>query len=230
MKRKLGDKIKIRSLEWYNENKDGGEKVNAGSQSFVKDMSKYCGMQATITSVYDYYYLIDIDKSQWSWTDEMFEEQLDINTMEQKKKFEPFERILVKGKGEEHFWYCAIFSHETDTFVFTIGENSHYKKNYDFIHFAGNEHLVGTSEMPYEEVELKEGELVFAFDGIDSFEDCMMVLRKFAGIYEDTIIAGNNFYWEYCIPFSKFNPNDMEETKKHILCVKNGKIVRWKCE
>lgn len=227
MEHKIGDKVTIRSLEWYNKNKDEDGKVAAGSQSFVKDMSKYCGMQATIISDYGYgCYLIDIDKSQWSWTDEMFEEQLE------KQTFKPFDRIIIKPKVDYGIWYCDLFSYycqEDNNYFFTIGGN---KEGYgfedvDILHYAGNEYLVGTSDMPEEEVELKEGELVFAFDTIDNFEEYMMVLRKFLGIYEDTII-GNSMHWKYCLPFSKFNHNDLEETKKHILCVKNGKLVKYK--
>lgn len=151
--------------------------------------------------------------------------------MEHKKTFEPFERVIWRSKDyTNNVWKCALYSHyrEHDDMheladSMAISDNSHY-----ILPFAGNETLVGTSDMPCEEVELKEGELIFLFDDIVSFEDFIIALRKFAGISGNTILSENKFNWKYCIPFSHFNPNDMEETKKNILCAKNGKIVKAK--
>lgn len=149
--------------------------------------------------------------------------------MEQRKKFEPFERVIWRSKDyTNNVLKCAFYSHyrEHDGMheladSMAISDVHHY-----ILPFEGNKHLVGTTDMPDEEVELKEGELIFAFDVIENFEDFMIVLRKFAGISGDTILSANKFNWKYCIPFYRFNPNDMEETRKHILCVKNGKLVR----
>lgn len=73
MKHKVGDVVRIKSLDWYNENKGECSEFLAGTQFFVEDMKEYCGMQAIITYAYGHCYLIDIDKKIYFWTDEMFE-------------------------------------------------------------------------------------------------------------------------------------------------------------
>lgn len=83
--------------------------------------------------------------------------------------------------------------------------------------------------MPYEEVVLKPMELIFVFDKLEhKGELSSLVLGRFVCLNGDKIDISDDGckHWKYCIPFSKFNPNDLEETRKHILCVKNGKLVR----
>lgn len=83
MKYKVGDKVRVKSLEWFNANKivdSNGHwlvKVNENGgnrEAFVEDMTGYCGKEATIINVvYDSYW-IDIDgPTGWIWTDSMFE-------------------------------------------------------------------------------------------------------------------------------------------------------------
>lgn len=69
-KHKVGDKIKIHSLDWYNENKDETDCV----ESFVPSMTRYCGKEAVITEIVYGTYLLDVDGGQWYWTDDMFED------------------------------------------------------------------------------------------------------------------------------------------------------------
>ena len=83
MKYKVGDKVKIKSLDWYNANKADDGEVYLGSNTFLQLMSKYCGKVATITYVYSWGYSLDIDGGKWNWVDEMFEEN--INDMETKE-------------------------------------------------------------------------------------------------------------------------------------------------
>ena len=76
---KVGDKVKIKSLEWYNSaQKDtysGGVKLKGNV--FVTDMLPHLGKDAIITEIvsngYFPNYLLDIDQGTWYWTDEMFE-------------------------------------------------------------------------------------------------------------------------------------------------------------
>lgn len=81
MKHKVGDKVKIKSLEWYNENKDENGEV-AIHRIFTKDLSFYCGRTATITEVNNElkYYALDVDSCRWDWSDEMFEEEFETDT------------------------------------------------------------------------------------------------------------------------------------------------------
>ena len=81
-KLELGQKVTIKSLEWYDSNKNAHTGVlPLSTESFVSDMSKYCGKTATIVDVFQdldgesdaTMYRIDLDHRDWNWTDEMFE-------------------------------------------------------------------------------------------------------------------------------------------------------------
>lgn len=70
-KYKVGDKVIVKSLDWYNENKDTDGNVNVPC-SFVREMSKYCGKVVTIRYVNLRSYGIE-ESYNFSWSDEMFE-------------------------------------------------------------------------------------------------------------------------------------------------------------
>ena len=70
-KYKVGDKVIVKSLDWYNQNKDTFGTVNVPC-SFVRDMSRFCGKVVTIRSVGFSSYYIEESYS-YSWSDEMFE-------------------------------------------------------------------------------------------------------------------------------------------------------------
>ena len=81
-KLELGQKVTIKSLEWYDSNKNAHTGVlPLSTESFVSDMSEYCGKTATIVDVFKdldgesdaTMYRIDLDHRDWNWTDEMFE-------------------------------------------------------------------------------------------------------------------------------------------------------------
>lgn len=70
-KYKVGDKVIVKSLAWYHENKDAYGNVNVPC-CFVRDMSRFCGKVVTIRSVGFSSYYIEESYS-YSWSDEMFE-------------------------------------------------------------------------------------------------------------------------------------------------------------
>ena len=76
MKYKVGDKVRIKSLEWYNERKNWlGHVVHDDFyNTFVSSMIAYCGMEANITEVEGSHYILDVDNGDWWWQDFMFEE------------------------------------------------------------------------------------------------------------------------------------------------------------
>ena len=78
MKYKVGDRVKIKSLDWYNENKneDGNIRYNHGTAYhifFTKYMSIFCGETVTIKCVYEKSYYMNETGSCEFWTDEMIE-------------------------------------------------------------------------------------------------------------------------------------------------------------
>ena len=74
MKHKVGDKVKIRSKEWYEKEKDEDGCVKCNDIYFMNAMSIYCGRHAVIKSVGLDTYDIDSDGGSFLWTDEMLED------------------------------------------------------------------------------------------------------------------------------------------------------------
>ena len=79
-KLELGQKVTIKSVDWYNSNKDKNGAVKLASEVFVEEMAEYCGKTATILDVLKdldgedaIMYRIDLDNRGWKWTEEMFE-------------------------------------------------------------------------------------------------------------------------------------------------------------
>lgn len=80
MKYKIGDKVRVKSLEWYNDNKDEYGYVECGYKYFTKNMRKYCGNVVTISSLYyssfynlTTYNIAEEDDYSHAWSDDMFE-------------------------------------------------------------------------------------------------------------------------------------------------------------
>lgn len=103
MKYKVGDKVKIKSLDWYNANKDKNGSVNTDA-IFIPEMSLHCGKIVEIIEVeilkdgsIDYY--LDIDNGEYNWTDDMFDEN--FKDMETKKIIIPEGWEIDKVEGNE---------------------------------------------------------------------------------------------------------------------------------
>jgi hypothetical protein len=76
MKYKVGDKVRIKSLDWYNENKDeyGVVLLENGQYLFFENDTIWCGKIITIVDVcLDEYYTIVEDHGTHRWTDDMIE-------------------------------------------------------------------------------------------------------------------------------------------------------------
>ena len=79
LKYKVGDKVRIKSLDWYNENKDEYGNIRFRiSQAvypifFSKIMSEFCGKIVTVKKINDgSYYMKETSNCEF-WTDEMIE-------------------------------------------------------------------------------------------------------------------------------------------------------------
>lgn len=75
MKYKVGDKVKIKSKEWYEKNKDENGDVELIDEAFKLKMIDYLGKCAVVKKCLGTYYEINIDSGFWNWTDEMFENE-----------------------------------------------------------------------------------------------------------------------------------------------------------
>ena len=79
MKYKPGDKVRIKSLEWYNANKDETGRVMCDYIGFCKEMTKYCDEVLTIMTIGNQdigskqkYFMHETDHP-WGFTDDMIE-------------------------------------------------------------------------------------------------------------------------------------------------------------
>ena len=155
--------------------------------------------------------------------------------MTMKRKYKPFDRVLARRPSILDNlvpWKADIFSHiDEDGFYITIGLGCITDEN--ILPFEGNEHLLGTTDDPEEEIELGD-EYMFGITYDKDFKpdlDGEIVLgkvKRLATIAKREYFDFDDFVKTYAIRFKDFNPNDMEETRKHILCVKDGKVVRYK--
>lgn len=80
-KYKIGQKVRVKSLDWYHHNKDSFGSVPIGDKKpkFTYNMSKYCGQVLTVDDHSEYegeYYMIE-DDGVYTWADEMFEGVVD---------------------------------------------------------------------------------------------------------------------------------------------------------
>ena len=73
MKYKEGDKVKIKSLDWYNSNKDELGNIDCGNNHFVDEMVMYCGKTMTIDRKWDDFYNMVEDNGYFAWEDYMIE-------------------------------------------------------------------------------------------------------------------------------------------------------------
>jgi hypothetical protein len=71
---KEGDKVRVKSLEWYRDNRDINGEVKTEGNTFIEEMKEYCGKEAIITDYFsDILFHIDIDDENWGWTIGMVE-------------------------------------------------------------------------------------------------------------------------------------------------------------
>ena len=79
MKYKVGDKIKIKSIDWFNaQEKDSDGDIHIYSVNyntyFTTYMSNFCSKEAKIVEVSDNCYTLDVDRGIFKWIDAMFED------------------------------------------------------------------------------------------------------------------------------------------------------------
>ena len=102
MRYKPSDKVRIKSLDWYNENKDKFGNIrykrdgSAYPVFFSKYMSNFCGEILTIKSVFNHSYHMNETSSCEFWTDEMIEGLVEDET---KPKFKVGDEVIAYAEG-----------------------------------------------------------------------------------------------------------------------------------
>ena len=120
MKYKVGDKVRIKSLDWYNENRNILGNVDCGDALMTFEKIRFCGKIVTISSISDVTdtYGIEEDNGLWIWTDEMIE-----GLVERNGKTYPYkigDRVILMGGNR-----CATI---TDLKYNSHGNLSYYIK------------------------------------------------------------------------------------------------------
>lgn len=82
MKYKVGDKVKVKSLEWYNKNKNESGIIKCGRVTFVSSMKIYLGTTLTIDKVNLKDEEYRVNENDWFWSNEMFEDKDCFNEKE----------------------------------------------------------------------------------------------------------------------------------------------------
>lgn len=116
MKYKPGDKVRIKSLDWYKSNECGG-RVMCDGLGFIEMMTEYCGEELTIDFIFTDErgsgYVMKETKIQWRFTDGMIEGLVN----------EPQEKMVSLDKVVDEFSYFIV-----DCFpnLFRTGEEVKY--------------------------------------------------------------------------------------------------------
>ena len=126
MKHKVGDTVKIKSIDWFN----AQEKVSDGDKHiysennivyFTKDMSNYCSKEAKIEDIRidDNIYFLDVDKRCYEWTDEMLDENYDFKQLAVGETFD-FKGHKLKVERESDICKDCYFNRQADEEQITI--------------------------------------------------------------------------------------------------------------
>lgn len=75
MEIKTGDKVRVKSLDWFNENKNQFDYVLLSKWIFDKKRISYCGKVVEIEYIEDgtWYPVYKVKGSDFLWTDDMFD-------------------------------------------------------------------------------------------------------------------------------------------------------------
>ena len=86
MKYKVGDRVRIKSIDWYNENKDNNREIKFENGIFTTLKSTFLGQIMTIEEItLEKQYILMEDRYKTLWTDEMIEGLVEEET---KPKYE----------------------------------------------------------------------------------------------------------------------------------------------
>ena len=130
MKYKVGDKVKIRE--------DLIVGNDYGSDGFVEEMEQYKGKTATITGAFMSKYDIDIDDGDWSWTDEMLEDDFVDSTLDEEKAKTVDIGYYLEYCGNrviKNVYIDGYDDNSTYLYCFDIEETVQYKLPTDSIEF-----------------------------------------------------------------------------------------------
>ena len=81
MKYKVGDKVKVKSREWYNKNKNKYGAINCSDMAYFQPtMSKFCENILTIKNIDKIINAYKVEENDYYWVDDMFEGLIENTT------------------------------------------------------------------------------------------------------------------------------------------------------
>lgn len=105
MKYKIGDKVRIKSLDWYNENKDQHGRVACGYHLFTEEMSKFCGCTMIVCRRSNLG-VMTMGGSASYWTDEMIEGIADVETQDKMVSLDRACEWLELHINDDKYYSC----------------------------------------------------------------------------------------------------------------------------
>jgi hypothetical protein len=168
MKYKEGDKVRVKSIQWYG---NGYGRRECGHYAFTPKMSNLCGDVVTITEVGRYGYRVDCLKI-W-WTDEMFDggvepEKIPDNTKKYGQKDEDIITIC-QNRGLSFCYGNALKYARRIAMVAEMPEDEKYLYKHTY-HKGGQLDLDKMEDYIKREAEVNKESAEFLF------EECMEIL------------------------------------------------------
>ena len=121
MRFRVGDRVRIKSLDWYNENKDENREIIFENGIFTTLKSTFLGRIMTIEEITtDKQYILMEDRYKTFWTDEMIECKVEDETKPE-PKFKVGDSVEVLKSGNTYTISQMKFNGKE--FVYTLSNN-----------------------------------------------------------------------------------------------------------
>ena len=177
MKYKVGDKVRIKSLDWYYKNRDRMDQVDCGNDYFIYSMTPLCEKVVTISSVLPTLkvYRIKEDDGIFNWADEMFEglveEGNNMNNIDKLKR--------ISTPAEENWFKIAEEWEKEDKEMDKLKHEVILPDGYIFKDENGN--IINTTKIVLEKKKKEYPK---------TYEECCKIL----GVNSDNFLTITNYY------------------------------------
>lgn len=189
MKYKVGDKVRIKSKDWFNDDRNKNE-ATYSTRCTWDERKKYCGWVCTITraSESSELFKVDLDNEYFDWPKYMFDDSFSYNIEKSillEEMIKDMAEVVKKhnlgvsiSENEGKLIIEPLKVEEDDLPIDTPCIVSHYGNiNFMLRYYAGNKECYDS------------GNKSKSFHHLES--------------------------WNYIIPFDMFNPNNIEESLKY---------------
>ena len=177
MKYKAGDRVLVKSFDWYYENKDRIDEVDCGNATFISEMVTFCKKKVTISSVLPTLevYRIKEDGGRYHWTDKMFEklaeEGNNMNNIDKLKR--------ISTPAEENWFEIAKEWEREDKEMDKLKHEAILPEGYVFKDENGN--IINATKIVLEKKEKMYPK---------TYEECCEIL----GVNSDNFLTITNYY------------------------------------